>query len=463
MSERRITAQHAVTVLVGQLAIMAYGVTDTIVAGNHSVDALAALSVAGAIFLSVYISLLAAVQGLLPIWAELHGARQPRRIGASVRQCLYLTAALTALGMLLLAQSARMLDMLQVPAAIQGDVARYLRILAAALPAAMFYRMFTTLSQSIGIPQMVTILQVAGLFIKIPLSIWWVRGGWGMPAMGLSGCAWATLVVHYSLLALALALTRMQPQYQPLQLWRRLEAPHWPQLRGFLRLSLPAGLAAGVEISSFALMALLIARQGSIASSAHQIAANLAGIGYMFPLSLGIACSARVSYWRGAGNEPRAQQAARDSLRAGLAITAALALSLAATRHWLAMRYSGDPAVQQLSASLLMIVAIYHVADSMQLIGMFMLRCYRITLAPLFIYPVMLWGFGIGGGYFWAYQGWGQWPAARAPWPFWAASAVGLAFTALAFLWLLRKAMRNAGAAAQRTNHRRAAPQNVPG
>ncbi|HKB53202.1 MAG TPA: MATE family efflux transporter, partial [Ramlibacter sp.] len=37
MSELRIIARHAGTVLVGQLAVMAFGVADTIVAGRYSI------------------------------------------------------------------------------------------------------------------------------------------------------------------------------------------------------------------------------------------------------------------------------------------------------------------------------------------------------------------------------------------------------------------------------------------
>jgi len=38
-AERRTIAQHALTVLAGQLAVMAFGVTDTIVAGRYSEEA----------------------------------------------------------------------------------------------------------------------------------------------------------------------------------------------------------------------------------------------------------------------------------------------------------------------------------------------------------------------------------------------------------------------------------------
>ena len=73
MTELRTIARHAATVLVGQLAVMAFGVTDTIVAGRYSQQALAALSVGSAVYISVFVGLLGMLQALLPTWAELHG------------------------------------------------------------------------------------------------------------------------------------------------------------------------------------------------------------------------------------------------------------------------------------------------------------------------------------------------------------------------------------------------------
>ena len=81
MSELKILGRHAATVLVGQLAIMAFGVADTVIAGRHSVDALAALSVGSAIYISVYVALIGIVQALLPVWAEMRGARREHDVG----------------------------------------------------------------------------------------------------------------------------------------------------------------------------------------------------------------------------------------------------------------------------------------------------------------------------------------------------------------------------------------------
>ena len=45
MKDLKIISQHAATVLIGQLAVMAFGVADTVIAGRYSDTALAALSV----------------------------------------------------------------------------------------------------------------------------------------------------------------------------------------------------------------------------------------------------------------------------------------------------------------------------------------------------------------------------------------------------------------------------------
>ena len=89
LSDRSLIARHAGTVLVGQLAVMAFGVTDTIVAGRHAQESLAALAIGSALYISVYVPLLGMLSALLPIWAELRGARKPQAIGGSLRQSLY--------------------------------------------------------------------------------------------------------------------------------------------------------------------------------------------------------------------------------------------------------------------------------------------------------------------------------------------------------------------------------------
>ena len=117
MSELRFISRHAGTVLVGQLAVMAFGVTDTIVAGRHSEAGLAALSVATAIYLSVFVGLMGVLQALLPVWAESNGAGRFEEVGRSWRQALYLCAATVVVGMAALLFPGPLLRWAEVPQA----------------------------------------------------------------------------------------------------------------------------------------------------------------------------------------------------------------------------------------------------------------------------------------------------------------------------------------------------------
>lgn len=442
MRELATIARHAGTVLAGQLAVMAFGVTDTIVAGRFSSDALAALSVASAVFVSVYVSLMGVLQALLPIWAEQHGKGETTAIGASFRQSLYLAFGFTALGMLVLVFPDTLLAWTEVPESMQADVRAYLMIVGWALPSAMFFRLYTTLNQALGHPQLVTWLQVGALVLKVPLSIWFTFGGWGIAAQGAAGCAWATLLVDYAIAILAVILMRRQKLYAPLQLWQRMEAPDWRRLGAFLRLGVPAGLSILVEVTSFTLVALFVARQGALAAASHQIAANLAAVCYMVPLSLGIAISARVSWWRGAGNEAQAQALAWLGVKIALVSGLVLSGSLLVARHAIPHVYTADPGVIALTSALLLWVALYHAADSIQCVCIFLLRCWRVTVAPLVVYCSLLWGGGLGGGYWLAYKN----EATNAYWstnptPFWIGSVIALALVAILFVFLLRKVL----------------------
>lgn len=442
MHELATIARHAGTVLAGQLAIMAFGVTDTIVAGRYSADALAALSVASALFVSVYVSLMGVLQALLPIWAEQHGRGETAAIGASFRQSLYLALGFTLLGMVILVFPDPILNWTEVPESMQGDVRTYLIIVGWALPSAMFFRLYTTLNQALGRPQLVTWLQVGALVLKVPLSIWFTFGGWGLEPQGAAGCAWATLLVDYAIAIVAIVLMRYQKLYAPLQLWQRMEAPDFRRLAAFLRLGVPAGLSILVEVTSFTLVALFVARQGALSAASHQIAANLAAVCYMVPLSLGIAISARVSWWRGTGNEAQAQKLAWMGLKIAAASGLVLSGTLLLAREALPQIYTADPGVVALTSALLLWVALYHASDSIQCVCIFLLRCWRVTVAPLIVYCSLLWGGGLAGGYWLAYKN----EATSALWstnptPFWIGSVVSLALVAIIFIYLMRRVL----------------------
>ena len=142
-SETRLIARHAGTVLVGQLAVMAFGVTDTIVAGRYAEAALAALSVGSA---DLHQRVRRADGRAAGAAADLGRAARRRRarasVGRSVRQALYLCGARhrsPGMAALLFPGAAAALDR-GARGDAQAEVERYLAVLALALPPALLFR-----------------------------------------------------------------------------------------------------------------------------------------------------------------------------------------------------------------------------------------------------------------------------------------------------------------------------------
>ena len=441
MSELGLIARHAGTVLIGQLAVMGFGIADTVIAGRYSPQALAVLSLASSIYISIYVALNGMLQALLPAWAELRGAGHTAQIGKSVRQALYVCAGAAVIGCTGLWFPEPWLVWTGVPEALCPEVQAYLRVLALALVPSLLFRMYSTLNQSLGFPRLVTWLQAAALLVKIPLSYGLTFGGhlgeFHVTGMGVVGCAWATLLVNTWLMCMGLYFLRHQAVYADYKIWRPMEPIHWKTLGQFLRLGVPTGLTLMVEVTAFTMMALFISRQGVVAAASHQIATSLASLMYMVPLTLGIASSARVGFWLGAGKARNAEKAAHTGLQICLILAILCSGVLGIFREPLAHLFSANLEVAIAAASVLAWVAFYHLVDALQAVSAFILRCYRITLLPLAIYSLLLWGVGLGGAYLWAYEGWGSIMARPEVSTFWAASSFALLVVTAAFVSLV--------------------------
>ena len=443
--ERGLIARQAGTVLVGQVAVVAFGVIDTLVAGRHSEAALAALSVGSAVYITVFVMLMGLQQALLPLLSELHGADRPDEVGRQFRQSLYLWALNSVVGMVALLYPGPLLSWTDVPPAMQPAVQEYLQVLAWSLPPALLFRLFSTLNQSLGRPKSVTWIQVMALGLKVPLSFLLALGVGDWAGWGLSGCAYATLAVNVAMVLMGAYLLRNRSFYDRYRLWHRLEAPDWRVLGQLARLGIPNAMSVTVEVTSFTLMALFIARLGTVASASHQVMTSLAALTYMVPLSFAIATSARVSYWIGAQRPREAIRATRDGFVLVVGCALAVAAVLLLLHNPIAQAYTRQPPVALMAGGMISWLSLYVLADAIQVMCFFLLRCYRVTLAPLMIYCVLLWGGGLSGGYWLAYRGSDTWTSMQHPVAFWITSSLALVVASVLMALLLRWTQRARG------------------
>jgi len=205
--------------------------------------------------------------------------------------------------------------------------------------------------------------------------------------------------------------------------------PRWPVLREILHLGIPMSLSYALESTSFTAITLLAARLGTTVMGGHQVVSNLAALCFMLPLSLSVATATLTAQAIGAGEPRRARETALTGMRIGALVAAVTVLSVWTLRGGIVRLYTRDPAVAAMALTLLPYLAAFHFFDALQTVASFVLRAYKLAIAPTVIHAAALWGLGVVGGYFLAFGGlWGP------PWGIagmWLMQSLALALAAL--------------------------------
>ena len=386
-------------VLVAQLAWMANAVIDTAMAGRLSAIDLASVGIAASIMATVLMSLISVLLALPPIIAHLYGAGRGADVGREIHQSVWISLLLALAAILLLRFPGPIISISQLQPIVETKVRAYLAASAWGVPGVFALRIFFGLSIGIGRPRPVMLFNLLSLGIKIPLNAVFMYGLLGAPEMGGPGCAVATAVDVWLMAALAWGWCLRHPDYMQFQISRRFAAPDRKAIVEFLKLGAPIGLTFIADVTAFTFMALFIARLGPVVSGAHQIAANLAALAFMVPLSLGNATAVLAGQAIGAGQRERARHICWEAIRLGMAIAVVLSLIFWFGAPHIAAFYTTDPEVQKMAIPLIMLAALYHLGDALQAVAVNALRGYKKSVVPMLIYVILLWVLGLGGGF----------------------------------------------------------------
>jgi MATE family multidrug resistance protein len=414
-------------ILIGQFAGMAFAVVDTVLCGRASPVDLATMGLGLSVYSAVFVGLMGATSALNPIVAQHFGGGRLAAIGATYVQGLWMALLLSALGVLPLLFAGFWLPWLHAPSEVEAHVTRYLRVLALALPGALMFRAIYAVNTAVSRPHVVMALQLAGLALKVCLSYLLILGGLGLSPMGAVGGAVASVVVFWALFGMGFGYMQRSPFYR--RFVTHWAWPRWPVLREILHLGIPMSLSYALETTSFTAITLLAARLGTTVMGGHQVVANLAALCFMLPLSLSVATATLTAQAIGAGDPRRARATALTGMRIGAFVAAATVLTVWTLRGGIVRLYTHDPAVAAMALTLIPYLAAFHFFDALQTVASFVLRAYKLAMAPTVIHAAALWGVGVVGGYLVAFGGlWGP------PWGIagmWLMQSVALALAAL--------------------------------
>jgi MATE family multidrug resistance protein len=385
-------------VYIAQVAMMANGVIDTVMAGRLSAIDLAAVGIAASIQVTILVSLMGVLLALPPLIAHIYGSGHHADIGREIHQSIWISLVVGVIAIVALHFPGPFIAISELQPAVEAKVRAYLDASAFGVPAALAFRIFFGLFTGIGRPRSVMHLNLAALVLKLPLNAVFMYGLLGAPALGGPGCAVATTIDYWLIAALAWGWCLNDPDYRSFRLRGRLTPPDPKAILAFLRLGVPIALTFIADVTAFTFMALFIARLGPVVSAAHQIAANLAAFAFILPLSIGNATSIIAGQALGAGQPSVARQTCWRGVGLGLSLGVVVSAIFWFGAPQIAAFYTADVRVQAMARPLIILVGYYHLADALQAVAVNALRGYKRSAIPMMIYTVGLWGIGLGGG-----------------------------------------------------------------
>lgn len=386
-------------VAVGMIAQYSMGTVDSLMAAQVSAEDLAAIALGFSIWAPLLETLGGVIMAVTPMVANVVGAREPHRAAGITRHGMVLAVLFGILSVWLLNHTGPLFSLLGTDPSLAEKTHNYLAAISWGIPGALIYQAIRSCSDGFGVTRPSMLIALMAMLTNIPLNYILVFGQFGLPRFGAVGCGYASAIVMWLMLAasdqMILHHRKLQQTRQRLFQWQL----DYHLLLRMLRLGIPIGCAVFIESTMFAIVALLLSPYGTTVVAAHQITMNISILIYLIPFSIGVALSIRIGQEIGAGNRQHAQFIVRCGLLLSGSIALFNAIVLLLGRHWFANLYTSETDIIDLAAKLLMIAALFHIADSVQTTASGGLRGFRDTKWPLYMAFVSFWLIGLPSGY----------------------------------------------------------------
>lgn len=432
----------------GHLAQFAIGLTDTIMLGWYSVDALASVVLGSQLFFLAFIMGSGFAFAVMPMVAEALAQEDETSIRRTTRMGMWLSVIYAVVMLPVFWWSKPILVAAGQDPMISEGAQTYLRVMGVGLIPALLIMVLKSYLAALEHTRVIFWITVSVAVVNAFVNYALIFGNWGAPELGIKGAAIASLTVNaVMIVAAVIYAARWLPQYDLFsRLWRLdLDAMH----RVFW-VGIPIGLTTVAEVGLFAAGAVMMGWIGTIDLAAHGIALNLAGLMFMVHLGLGNAATIRAGNALGRKDIDHLARGARTAIFMSLAF-AVFSIIVFVTQAELLMSLfldAQDPNYDEIietGAVLLLAAAFFQFVDGAQALALSVLRGIMDTRVPMIMAAISYWGVGVPvsyvAGFVIGWEGVGVWiglgfglgvAAVLLMWRFWAEKLVELRARAIA-------------------------------
>lgn len=380
-------------ITVAQLLTMALGLVETAIVGRVSTTELAGVAIGRTVAFSASMVAIGLSAGLEPLASQAVGAGETDRAWAALVTTLKAVVGLWPALMI----SALALSYLLEPLGIDHEIATRARDYeigqAPGLLLIVVFFAAKTFLQAHRKTRPALLAGVVANVVNVVVCNLLVRGddalasvglrGVGLPRLGAFGAGLA-----FSVACVVLAAFVLRSAWTLRPAVRIARVP----LSLSLRLGIPIGLQLLAEVGVFTVGAVLVARFGAAAASAHQVAIGLASFTYMGASGVSGATAVRVGYAVGQARPPR--RAGLLGIALGAAFMSLGAMTFGLIPGPLVRLFTADADAVRLGTSLLLIAAVFQLFDGVQAVAAGALRGAGDVRFPFVVIVGGYWGVG---------------------------------------------------------------------
>ncbi len=423
------------------LAQMALHVTDVVMMGRYGVLPLAAVVLGASSFFVVFVLGSGFAKAVMPMVASALGRGDEAQVRRDTRMGLWLSILFGLLVMPIFWKSGTILLALgqnpEVAAIAQG----YLRIVGVGMVPALLVTVLQSYLSALGRTQVVLWVTLMAVALHVAGNWALIFGNAGFPELGARGAAVSTIVTQLlSLIVLGL-YAGFLPGLRRYHLFQRFWRPDWHAMRQVWRLGVPIGLTGLAEGGLFQASALMMGWIGTVQLAAHGIALEVAALTFMLHVGLSSAATIRIARFEGRGDRVALRQAAKMAILISLGVAlASVTLFLSVPEPivslFLDLEKPESAEIIAYGSVLLMLAALFQLADGMQVIALGMLRGVQDTRVPMVLATVSYWLIGIPCSYVLAF------PLGHGGVGLWLGLVVGLICAAASLMWRFWRLVR---------------------
>lgn len=274
----------------GNLGFILIGVGDVIVAGRHSTDTLASISIATAILNCIAMFGIGILVSISAILSNYRGAgKEPEKY---FYPSLKFAVILSVITCILMLASIPLVDKFGFEPKLVPYIKDYFFVTAFSMLGAYIHCMAKEFLQAFEIVIFPNILTVFCIFVNLALNIVLVFGFGPIPSLGVIGLAIASFITRYFMGIVLLIYC-----YKKVKIQHHKDKNYYIEL---LKVGVPASCAVMIEFVGFNAITVILGRLSGIYAAAHNIVCTLTSVSFMIPLAIGNATAVKVGFANGA-------------------------------------------------------------------------------------------------------------------------------------------------------------------